>query len=324
MRRSTPIIAVAFLLAVVLSLPAAGAQAEFCQRHPASPRCQVETPRPSGPAPTTTCAGYAEDRVWREAQAWWDADGLALPGQVGEHIHLGACWPDRSAIVRGTLHVDVRVTCHACDEATHHFLSRMRVNWRPVDSESGGGLLLDSTSGWDIALDANGHGQRWFGLDLNLSSLGSGTRRIRFNAMAGDDPDRFFVGTDWALNVITRTVTTPRTLGKVWYSGHGYQNPVLISAIPTAPVSGTWCVQVNMNPGGDGRPTVQHGDYVDPDFHAGSPGLIVRQAAGAFFGMSCLDTTRLANGPHRRVFVARDANEAGVLAIPFTVQNPDE
>lgn len=267
------------------------------------------------------CTGYPEAREMREAQAWWGEGGLSIPDQVGTHIHLSTCWPKNNVVVSGTLHVDVHIRVYAGDESLHHFLERMRINWRPYSSESGGGLLLDSRGDWDIPLDENGDGVRTFGINLNLSGLGSATRRIRFNAMAGQEPDLFFVGTDWALHVRKKTVGNPRILGKGWYSDHGYQNPVLSFQIPSGPVPEIWCVPWSANPGGGGRPTVQHADLVDPDMHHGMTGLIVRMGSGRFSGKTCLDTKLLENGPHKRVFISRDTKLAGVIVVPFVVDN---
>jgi hypothetical protein len=198
----------------------------------------------------------------------------------------------------------------------------MRINWRPYDTESGGGLLLDSTTGWDIPLDAAGNGQRQFSLNLDLSHLGSATRRIRFNAMAGNASldHKFFVGTDYILNVHARTVTNPRTLGKGWYSDHGYTNPVLDSPIPGI-VSGTYCPHVEMHPGGDGLPTVEHLVLIDPDIHMHLLGIVVLRAAGPYNGAPCIDTRTLANGPHKLTLIASDGHLAGVLVLSFEVRN---
>lgn len=267
------------------------------------------------------CTGYPEARYPIEAQVWWDATGLNPPTKVGEHIHATVCWPTYGTIVTGTLHIDLRILVHEGDENTHHFLERMRVNWRPYNSESGGGLLLDNTGDWDIPLDANGSGSRIFPIDLNLSSLGTATRRIRINPMAGEDPDKMFPGWEGWLCVRACNTSTIKTTGKGWYSDHGYQNASFNSLIPTSPKSGNWTFNVNMNPGGDGRATVQHGIFIDPDAHNGSLGRIVRLANGTFSGNVTIDTRTLSNGPHKLVLMARDANLAGLQVIPFVVSN---
>lgn len=256
-----------------------------------------------------------------EAQAWWREAGLSIPNNVGEHIHASVCWPTYGTIVTGTLHIDLRILVHNGDEATHHFLERMRVNWRPYNSESGGGLLLDNTGDWDIPLDASGNGSRIFPIDLNLSSLGTATRRIRINPMAGNDPDKMFPGWEGWLCVRACNTSTTKTTGKGWYSGHGYQNASFNSLIPTSPKSGNYTFNVNMNPGGDGLATVQHGIYIDPDFHNGSTGITVRQANGTFSGNVTIDTRTLSDGPHKLVLMARDSDLAGIQVIPFTVDN---
>jgi len=89
---------------------------------------------------------------------------------------------------------------------------------------------------------------------------------------------------------------------------------------------------VKMAPGAGGAPVTSHRAHVDPDFHAGSAGWIVRQGRGSFEGRLSIDTTQLANGVHKLVLVAnarklsrrdRVANgtSSGVQVIPFVVSN---
>ena len=286
-----------------------------------SPTEAKRKPRPT-PTPTVTPApspGCPAGTVLLEAQAWWREAGLVIPSQVGEHMHISACWPRYGTIVRDSLHVDLKVLIHAGDPI-HDFLSRLRVNWRTT-SESVGSAVIDRTNDLAIPLDANGNGSRTFSLDIPLGSMGTGSRRIRFNPMAGPDANRMFAANDWWVCVNACDVATPRTVGKGWYAERGYQNTGLSSPLPTAPVSGTWSVQVNMNPGGDGRATVQHGAFIDPDFHNGSAGRVLRLASGTFSGTLHIDTTQLANGPHKLVLLASDGELAGLQVIPFEVSN---
>ena len=273
-----------------------------------------------------TGEGYPEPRVLVEAQGWWREDGLTIPTEVGEHFHLSMWWPRPDQIVRDRLLVHPRIQAHHVDDELHAPLDRMRINWRRYTAsggltEDGGGLLLDDTGDWLVPLDDHGSGERTFEIELNLSKLGSGTRRIRFNAMAGDDPDRFFVANELPLHIISKTVSAPKWMGKGWYSDHEYQHSILSSPYPSAPVKGTWPVKVSLNPGGGGNPTVRHLVTIDPKMHDGLIGMIVRQGSGPYSGTLSIDTTKLPNGPHKLAVIGHDGQLAAVQAIPFTVAN---
>lgn len=283
-----------------------------------------------GPNPLT-CTGYPEPRIYIESQAWWsETTDLNPPSIVGEHIHAGMCWPRYGTIVRNSLHVDLHILVHEGDSSLRHFLERMRVNWRPVGTESGGGLLIDNQTAnrWDVPLDSNGNGERIFGLDLNLSSLGSATRRIRFNPMAavpGDTGEtgahRMYPGPELWLCVNICSVSTPHTVGKGWYVDHGYQNASLNSMIPTAAVHGDYCFNININPGGGGLATVEHIVAVDPNVHMGSLGNLILRGTGTFSGNICIHTTQYTNGTHKIMILGRDHQLAGVLVWPIVVAN---
>lgn len=277
------------------------------------------------PDPST----YPEAREYREAHAWWSTDGLRVPEEIGEHMHLGMWWPRHDVVLSPTkpLQLHCKLLVHHGDDDLHHFLTRWRVNWRPLpySNESGGGALIDdATPGkWDIELDDHGSGERIFPITLNLSKLAGGTRRVRFNVMAGKDPDRFFVACDWLLNVGKRTATTGlKVIGKGWYSEpHEYQHSIFNGTPPTQPVSGKWTVNVAMNPGGGGEPTKEHFVLVDPNTHDHNLGTIVKRGTGRFSGSVTVDTTKLANGPHVLSLICHDGKLAAQQNVYFTVAN---
>jgi hypothetical protein len=74
-------------------------------------------------------------------------------------------------------------------------------------------------------------------------------------------------------------------------------------------------IGVRLGPGADGLTTVGAGVYIDPNFHAGSAGTVVREWSGPYTGNVTLPT--LPSGPHKLVLMANDGQNAGVLAIPF-------
>jgi hypothetical protein len=136
-------------------------------------------------------------------------------------------------------------------------------------------------------------------------------------------------------SVDTRYLAPNISEARGWYGlpgtdGLGYENARLRSPVPTAPVSGTWSPEVQTLPGAGPSSAVTHTLVtIDPAFHDMPPdsGRVQLDQIGAFRGPIAIDTTQLANGPHKLVVVSsaahadRGTTQSGVLAIPFTVDN---
>jgi hypothetical protein len=99
-----------------------------------------------------------------------------------------------------------------------------------------------------------------------------------------------------------------------WYTGVDYQN-VRLDTDPSD-IRGGGTIDVRFGPGAGGAATRFAGIYIDPNFHAGIDGIVVREWTGAFSGSVKLPN--LAAGPHRLVLLSSDGQNAGTLAIPFT------
>jgi hypothetical protein len=100
--------------------------------------------------------------------------------------------------------------------------------------------------------------------------------------------------------------------------------------VPTAPVSGTWSPEGETLPGaGPSSPVTHTLVTIDPAFHDLPPdrGKVQLDQTGAFRGPISIDTTQLANGPHKLVVASsaddqnRGSTQSGVMVIPFTVDN---
>jgi uncharacterized protein YjdB len=270
-------------------------------------------PLPPPPPPSTnspTCAQYAEPRIWLESQGWWDSRGLVIPSRVGEHIHVGTCWPvtpdGGDATVTGTVHFDVRVTLH--DETGKTDILR-------VAQESVIRQIVPLVMG--PAADAT----VWVPFDVNTDGWDTGRREWRWtaNVPRNSEGNRQFQSTGWQLCVRACTPNEtyragPWTEGRGWYDdGHGYQNARFLSKLPYAPLSGLWTFRVRLVQRGVG------GVFIDPDFHAGNQGIKI--ASGGYDGNLTIDTRTLSNGVHRLVLVASDNQSAGVQVIEFRVAN---
>jgi hypothetical protein len=165
--------------------------------------------------------------------------------------------------------------------------------------------------------------------------------RVRATVRTPDGND--FLATDGWLayvrngkpSVDTRYLAPNISEARGWYGlpgtdGLGYENARLRSPVPTAPVSGTWSPEVETLPGaGPSSPVTHTLVTIDPALHNVPPdnGKVQLDQAGAFGGSIAIDTTQLANGPHKLVIISsadhsdRGSTQSGVLAIPFMVDN---
>jgi hypothetical protein len=255
------------------------------------------------------CTGYPEPRVWLESQAWWSRAGLAIPEHVGEHIHVGLCWPvapdgGDALITDNKLHVDVRVLLHAATGPTSYIRVSDASNVKVKKA-----LVLGP-----------GDAEAWVPFDLDLSKWGTGRREFRWtaNVPRTDEGLRQFNSTGWQLCVrscASSYRSGPWTEARGWYEGRDYTHARFLSKLPVQPVSGLWTFNVRLIESGPG------GVFVDPDFHNGSWGTRIGPEGGPFSGSVTLDTRLLANGPHRLALVASDGQNAGVQVVNFTVAN---
>jgi hypothetical protein len=116
--------------------------------------------------------------------------------------------------------------------------------------------------------------------------------------------------------------------GAGWYTDRGYQNAIVSSGIPRAPVRRIWRPSVDLGHGSDARPSTRHVVSVDPDFHMGRRGRVVRRGAGEYEGGLAINTRRLRNGVHK-LFLRVDERSArgtagtvsGAFVVPFVVRN---
>jgi hypothetical protein len=272
----------------------------------------------------TTCAGYAEPRVLLGAQGWWDT----TPGETGTaqgHVHTEACVPYRRG-VSGQIAFDVRVVMH--DNPGH--ISVVSVKLR----QPGVAVSIGSTH---VSLDCRPPGTcSWVVHVVADTSLAryDGKAQLRIKAQ-GRTNDGFFRSAIlrfpvYLANGKPRLDFRDTSVGGTgWYTRAGYANAE-VWRVPTAPVSGTWTVKaaffLTPEGRGSGDPVTHRFVSVDPNFHMDDPGTVVVDDTGPMKAWISIDTTKLANGPHR-LFLradapdARGSTNAGALVVPFTVQN---
>jgi hypothetical protein len=289
---------------------------------------------------------YPEPRVFLESQGWWSR-GRTTPGGASVHIHVGLCFPQGVAWnpdADGKVQLDFRVMLH---NAANYRVARFRGGIACCDAIPDGGAGFDDTSAETKALIASAmpNGHVYLTKILDMHGAGSdGRKEARFtvdlrHARTGR---RSFQSAGWQSyvdNPDTTVVADYRRRDSVtargWYEGFGYTNATYgdfycSSSPPT--VSGLWKPKVKMAPGSGGARVTSHRAHIDPDFHAGSAGWVVKRGRGAFEGSLSIDTTRLANGLHKLVLVTNarklarrdqiaNGTSSGVQVLPFVVSN---
>jgi hypothetical protein len=270
---------------------------------------------PAPPDPLR-CTGYPEPRIWLESQAWWNKDGISIPDGVGRHIHVGLCWPvapdgSEHLVVPGNekMHFDVRVLVHN---------TLVKTQLVRVSQEGTVKIRPNFVIG-------PGNAEGWMPFDVDFATWSTGRRELRWTSRIPRpdpaDPNviEMFNSTGWQLCIRSCTPSYrpagPFTEARGYYSGHDYDNVQFLSNLPINPVSGLWTFNARLVSTGPG------GIFIDPDFHNGDPGIVVRGTGGSWKGAVTIDTRTLANGPHRLVLVASDGKNGGVQVVSFTVAN---
>lgn len=294
---------------------------------PVSPAATASAAAPaaSGPNPRT-CEGYPEKRVFLESQSWW----TRTPGRSGTdfgHVHLGTCFPWAQQL-SGTVTFDVRVILHDNPGRVYN-VSTGALTGRGGTGPTGVNPQFTCDAG---GTDPHQTCERWVRLTLDTRRApADGRAEFRFHVDTREpDGKRNLVSTGWQAYLrngkpVSDYRSSDGTIARGWYEGSGYEN-ASIRELPTAPVRGVWRPYVRLNPGAGGIPVTAHSVHVDPNFHAGNPGLVVKQGPGPFRGALAIDTTRLANGPHR-LLLKSDADASsgstlsGALMITFEVAN---
>lgn len=231
---------------------------------------------------------------------------------VGHHIHVRVTYP--TGIVNGRVSFPVRVTLHDQVGAT---------NWLRLQAVTPSGSNVER---WQEDFRLGGCADCFLDttITVDVSGWPTGRHELRFTANVPDEqPDaagaqRMFEST--GIQLCVRSCTPTYRSGdfleaRGWYTDHEYQNARLTSPLSSVRSGGT--IRVRLGPGSGGHETVGAGAYIDPSFHDGNPGTIVREWSGPYTGEVKLPD--LPSGNHRLVLLAHDGKNGGVLMIPFVV-----
>lgn len=269
--------------------------------------------------PRSRCKGYPEARIFYETQSWWEP----VPELGGQgHVHMGLCWP-HGKTVSGDVRLDFVMIFHGNrgviekvkvqDDASYdyNFPVGLAVDASEDDVTVTKSVTIDTTKQhdglrqWRIYVyftHPNGNSQRTKAM-----------YRVNVENVAGEENETGpkyseYGGAGWYLEAED---------GTDW----GYQTARLDpdSFLKIAQcVSGTWTPEVDLDFGG----TTEYLVTVDPDFHAGNPGTIIRQGV-TYDGPVSIDTTALSVGWHKLVLHTAkrvgDEENGGVFSYPFRI-----
>jgi hypothetical protein len=280
---------------------------------------QALAPLPAAAGPTMTV----------ESQAWWAKDGIDIPHVVGHHIHVQATVPKTGVIVNGRVDVPVHLLLH--DQVGKPNFIRWQDGSTTKGSSAPPAFTCSTHDGFtDCIADAV--------LPIDFASFGTGLRELRISLNVPDEqPDvsgaqRMFqsFGIEVCVRACSPVAVGGRSLtfleARGWYDDtgttgpHEYQNSRITTGIDSVKAGGT--VGVKLAPGSGGRPTTFSGAFLDSNMHLHDAGRVIATWAGPHTGDISIPSD-LAPGSHKLILVASDGKNAGVLAVPFTVDGPN-
>ena len=271
-------------------------------------------------APPTV--GAAVPSIVIESQDWWaPIPGLADRVTQG-HLHLAITLP--TGPVSGVIDVPMLVTSH--DNLAHLNLLKFQTDdWGQTVHKMNFDLANDQPFAHLMPIDTR--------------KLKDGWRLFRFYAQAQHSDGAIQVARPILPvevrngNTVKNASGSDRWKPTAWYKDDvdpkdwGYVLSALDRAdLPiSGPVPAGWApfVQFAVNDKGGSPPISRHEVRIDPRFHDGIPGIIVKQGGGAFKGRVPIPVGSLAPGAHKLVLLSHqelgDRHHTGVAVYPFTV-----
>lgn len=283
-----------------------------------------------------TCVGYPEPRVFLESQTWWSDDEVTADG-AAQHAHSGVCVP-LNGVVSGQVSFDVVSKLHNYEGWNLRF-----VRVQSATDQGGVDNVVITSPGTVCDTHDCTFVTR---IVVNTDALATGRHEFRFHSEARPGVSggpKSLATNGWQVCIRSCAGVTPQATenpeARGWYeteagSVKGYVNARFDSQTEFpwqadrgfVPVSGRWCPPVRILRGAGDESAERSRVVVDPNFHAGNPGLTVLDQAGPFQGRACVDTTQLADGIHKLVLIAYSSTQFdgqlwGVFVVPFLVSN---
>lgn len=283
----------------------------------------TSAPRVAAVVDPVNCTGYPEPRIPLEVQAWWAGDNTP---NGPAHVHAVTCFP-LGQTVSGTMRLDTRIHLHNNPGQLIALSTDLYTS-----GHGAGDNVYHKMNERCVAMDCD----YWVTTYIDTTGADDGLHEIRVKPRVRfDDGRKQLTSTGWVIRTengnpdSSSRSSAAAVIGRGWYDGHGYQNPdvrkmsVVLAAAKS--VKGTWSVPVRLDKGGKGFVPTMVGAFIDPDFHHDDSGIVVLQRNGPFKGTLSIDTTGLANGPHRLTLLvqAEHGGETltGVCVYRFTVDN---
>jgi IPT/TIG domain-containing protein len=274
------------------------------------------------------CTGYSTPRTFLDSQAWWVTEESQTGTNFG-HVHLSTCFP-LNQTVSGVVPFDIELVLHKNTGALFHiqpFLCRTTDNTSCTtmpDQVFSPAYTCDPITQVTCTF--------WYHYDWDTTVHPSdGPTSFRFRTeVIEPDGNVLRASNDW-LAVIDNGKPldefTPAGLSaaKGWYTQGGYSNVMISAGYPPPGTTGDWTLS------GRCGATIGISEClatVDPDFHAGSEGVVqYRAATGGEFTIT-IDRSAFAPGTHYLAFRTKAiicsgpdvcSTKAGILKIPFAV-----
>lgn len=285
----------------------------------------------SAPNPLT-CSGYAQPRTFLESQSWW----RRTPGATGTdfgHVHSGACFPYMKTL-KGFVRFDVRTLMHDNPNG-RLYVVRVQAFNNAYGTKTLKTVKVNRVCG---STDCT----FWTTVTVDTSTLANGgLTEFRIHSEVRDPDGSRNLATNGYLAYIrngkpvtdTRHLAPSFTEGRGWYrtaggKEFGYENARLRTPIPSQPLAGVWLPEIETRAGSGGEAITQTMVMIDPQLHAvpEDHGMMILHRLGPFKGRLSIDTTELADGPHR-LMILGSAKESvgstlsGAFVIPFVVDN---
>jgi hypothetical protein len=274
-----------------------------------------------GAASGPMCGGYAEARVFTEAQAWW----TTTPGAAGTsfgHLHVGACMPYKQP-VSGVVTINVRIIMHDNPGEFLYLNPVLKTDTQELSLEKN--FSLQGLTCPDATCEA------WatVSIDTRQSDF-DGFQEIRIRSYV-DEPDgnRMHASVNTLVDLRNGRPHNPidrraYQRGKGWYSGSGYCEADILTDLPVAPVL-VWTptVQAVHHGAADDLAVSRYRVTLDADAHAGIPGVVLASGTGQL-SPTTVTLAGLGSGMHRLAVRAdcddpRGSTNSGILLVWFEV-----
>jgi hypothetical protein len=257
---------------------------------------------------------YPRPTWWLGSQGWW-TDKTTPP--EGRHVHFEMAMP-QGQTVKGVVEFEFRVLLHAMPQTSKGTLVRVL---RQSDTDHP--LFIQKLN---LIPDAHGDAEKWFRFSYDTTKLHEGINELRCTLKVRNaDGSEHYQSTGWCMRVDNNSSSgsndrSPLDYNEArgWYTGFGYSNARIKTPLLKAPIPAGqfWSPRVEFRPGAGTGSTTRWEVVLDPDFHAGNQGRLLRSGTGDFNG-----NIPIPSGYKKLVLLSHktrsNGRSTGVLVIPL-------